>query len=742
MRLGLVVLISTFTAATARAEWWPVDGDFEQGGAEVQVLARSADHLDLRLALPGFHSRAGEGDAEGYTWLEIPGEGALGNVGEPAIPVVARWIAVPTGAALTVELLDEEVVGFDVPRVAPDQPQAHRSRPTPAFAVLPRAYRSHRPLPEAPAILGAAAQIRGQSMVRLELHPLRYTPASSRLEAARWMEVRVHFEGGEALPRTDVPSFSRLFERTLLGYPTARDTAPPVPETMLIIAADEHLETIEPLVAWKTRRVTAVELLPMSDVGATPGDVRAVIEAQYAASDPPLTYVLLVGDDTTIPTLRIQASDYDGQGESDFLYTLVEGSDTLPDVLIGRLSARTAGDVEVMVNRIVRYERDVGRSDPDGWTVGATGIGSSGVGAHDADFVRVDRIITAMEEYGYTATDRYFEGQWSNPDEIVSSVNDGRGWVCFMGHGSGTSWHFDSDYDFSFGLEHIAQLDNVGMYPVVMDVACNNGDFTTLEPCFAEAWTRAGTPDAPHGAIAIYSSTISAAWDEPAEMEEGIAYAFLDDREAVLGEALVAGMLHMEAFFGATPTVEEVKQTFLNFGDPSVVIRSRIPDHPTVEHPVTVPLDRESITVTVLGEDDQPMADAVVAISESDQLLGVALSDAAGTATFDLDLEQAGWLDVVVTGFDLVTYEGQIEVEPGMGDDDDDDDTAGGDDDDDDDVLVDPAGEPLVEIGSACECHASGNRTSPAGWLAMIAALLFTIHTCWVRREGAAHPPP
>lgn len=710
-------------ATTAAAQWWPSEPASGEGAAVV-ILHRGETHLDLRLTVPGIH--VGEPDERGHVSVVIPSEGTLDRVGQPAVPTVSRWIAVPAGASVWAEVITEDVERLSCDPVTPRQPPRYRSGPVPPFAVDEEVYRAAAAVPGAGVTVGQAGRLRRQGIVRLQLQPVRYLPRAGELEVALTQDVRVHFDGGELPAHGDGPTFTRLLDRWVIGAPGVRATAPDVPESMLVIASSELEESIEPLVQWKNRRGVQVSVLTMDLVGSTSAEVRRAIADAYEASDPPLTYVLLVGDETHVPVLHVNAGDHDGEGESDFLYSLTEGDDSIPDVLIGRLPARTSEQLRVMVNRIIRYERDVGRSGPDGFTVRATGIGSAGVGSFDPDYVRMERIVSAMEGYGYSQADRFFEGQWSSADQLVDAVDQGRGWVCFMGHGSGVSWHFDQDTSFTFGVDHIEQLDNGQQWPVVVDVACNNGDFTHHEPCFAEAWLRAGTVADPLGAVGIYSSSISAAWDEPAEMEEGIVYSFLDDREAVWGEAILGGLLHMEAFFGASDTVEEVKRTFIDFGDPSLQVRSKVPANLVVEHEHTVAPGPVELQVEVLDDSDAPVQDAVVALSKGSALRAVALTDDQGLTLFELDLADGEALDVVVTGFDLVTYEGVVVAM----------DIGGGDDDDSEDPgVVEPGdddGGPEVEIGSGCACRSSASAPYPGAGLVLVLVLLGV----W-RRRGA-----
>jgi MYXO-CTERM domain-containing protein len=189
---------------------------------------------------------------------------------------------------------------------------------------------------------------------------------------------------------------------------------------------------------------------------------------------------------------------------------------------------------------------------------------------------------------------------------------------------------------------------------VVIDVACNNGDFTNIEPSFAEAWTRAGTPDAPMGALATYSSTIAAAWDEPAEMSEGITDAFLNGRHAYWGEAIFNGLLHMEAFFGETYTTTETKFTFMNFGDPSMRLRSMEPI--AIEASYDRFVNEQGFDVVVVDASGSPVPDATVAISTDEGLLDAQLTNEDGQVSFlMLEGTAAEPFTLVVTGFDLTS---------------------------------------------------------------------------------------
>jgi hypothetical protein len=740
----------------AQSAWLDVAGGSANGEvASLEILEQTDTHMDVRLELPGLAVERLAAGGKELVRLAIPGQSALQTVGEPAVPVVSRWVALPAGASARVELLGQEIETYplDGP-IAPAQPPKKRCCAAPtAFEMSAAAYARATPFPQKAAKIDGVGDMRRQRLARLELHPVRYFPAARKIEVARSMDVRITFVGGAKArtPIRDVPAFTRLY-RHLLGYaaPTAARGAPPVPEQMLVVTSEAFVEDVMPLVVWKIRRGVKVAMTVLPD-GATADDVKSVIQQAYDVSEGALTYVLLVGDETNVPVNSLSVSlDFDGVGESDFLYTLLDGTDQYSDVFIGRFAAKTSDEIAVQVNRAIRYEEEVGRTDPVDWITGMTGVGSNGADGMGGptDGQRVDDMADIFGTYGYDPIDRWYEENgWSDPGAIADAVDEGRGWLIFLGHGDGEGWYFNEDWSFNFNVDHVADLANTG-WPVVVDVACSNGDFTHIEPSFSEAWEQAGTPEQPYGAIGILSSTVSAAWDEPAEMASGMVKTFLQDGQSLWGEVIVGGMSYMEEQLGSTTTVRESKQTYINFGDASVLLRSRIPRGLTVSHAETAVADAGFDVTVSSTEGDAGVAveDAVVALSNGDGVVGVALTDDEGAASFALGAAGGAGFDVVVTGFDLVTYEGEVngggeDPDPEEGPDpaaadtdvDTDADTdvdADADTDADTDTDTDTDADGGADAGtsdnddSGCGCDATGRGDGATSLLARITALL------------------
>jgi len=122
---------------------------------------------------------------------------------------------------------------------------------------------------------------------------------------------------------------------------------------MLIISPERFLEELENLVEWKRMKGFQVELASTEQIGSSAATIQSHIREAYETwIDPPLSYVLLVGDLEDIPPSYLEQHHVTDAG-----YARLSGEDILPDVWIGRLSASKDSEIADIVKRIIDYER-------------------------------------------------------------------------------------------------------------------------------------------------------------------------------------------------------------------------------------------------------------------------------------------------------------------------------------------------------------------------------------------------
>ncbi|MFC1851495.1 C25 family cysteine peptidase, partial [candidate division CSSED10-310 bacterium] len=330
----------------------------------------------------------------------------------------------------------------------------------------------------------------------------------------------------------------------------------PLGETgdMLIICHDAWLPNIQSLVAHKNNNMgintTAVGV---STIGNNSTSIKSYIQNVYNTSD--LAFVLLVGDQAQVATPSASG------GASDPSYSKLSGSDDYPDILVGRFSAESAGDVDTQVQRTIEYEQ-MPATQQD-WFKKGVGIGSAEGPGHDNeyDYQHIDNIRADLLGYDYTLVDQVYD-PGASASQVSAAVNAGRGIINYCGHGSTTSWGTTG-----FSTTSINALTNDNMLPFIFDVACVNGEFDG-PTCFAEAWMRATNGSEPTGAIGIYASSINQSWSPPMDGQDEMNDLLVAEAYFSFGAICYAGSCKMIDMNGSGGV--SMFDTWHVFGDPSV----------------------------------------------------------------------------------------------------------------------------------------------------------------------------
>ncbi|MBN2537320.1 hypothetical protein JXB37_03475, partial [candidate division WOR-3 bacterium] len=127
----------------------------------------------------------------------------------------------------------------------------------------------------------------------------------------------------------------------------------------LVIARDEYVASVEPLVEWKRLSGTSSKLVSTSEVGSDTGSIHSYIRNAYQTWPVKPEYVVLVGHPSTISSFRYgQRWPY----YSDNSYGDVSG-DFRAELMVGRFPVRSADQCDEMVEKALAYERTPDLSD-------------------------------------------------------------------------------------------------------------------------------------------------------------------------------------------------------------------------------------------------------------------------------------------------------------------------------------------------------------------------------------------
>ena len=523
----------------------------------------------LEFEMGGFTQSPVEIKGERYLSIDLAHEPRMLHAGEPALPFVTRSVTLSPRTEPVVRVLDARYYELDDVLIAPSKGNLNRTEhpdPTKIPYRFADVYARNVFYPDGPlAKSGEPYMMRDRFGVPITIHPFQYNPGTRTLRVYTSMTVEVVARGASALhgavaTRKPSAAFEELYQARFVNYEPPRYT--PLDETgdLLIICHDAWIPNVQPLADHKNAIGIPTAIVGTSVAGTTVSQIKSYIQSVYDSSN--LAFVLLVGDAAQVPSPSASG------GASDPSYAKLAGDDDYPDIIVGRLSAETAAQVDTQVLRTIEYEEN--QATLTDWFWKGTGIASAeGAGAGDegqSDDVHMDEIRDWLLGFGYTEVDQIYDTTGATAAMVTTALNEGRGIVNYCGHGSTTSW---STTD--FGNSDINALENDNMLPFIITVACVNGAFTG-GTCFAEAWLRATHDGEPTGAIGVYASSINQSWAPPMEGQDEFNLLYTDPNEPYTsyGALCYAGSCSMMDEYGLDGV--ELFDTWHIFGDPTLRI--------------------------------------------------------------------------------------------------------------------------------------------------------------------------
>jgi len=629
--------------ALASAEWIDLGGDQP---VTVELLSDAPGRTVYAIEIGGFEAEPVTIQDDTYYQIWLGGESRSQLTGFPHLPDVRRALMIADDRAVSVTILDSEHVDLPDMPVAPSKGNLTRDvDPAMVPYRFDAFYQSNGVWPAQVVETEEPHIVRDARGVVVEANVFQYFPGTTTLRVTTRLVVEVADNGpgqvnvlrrDRAFDTVD-PQFRDLYRDHFLNSLQTRYN--PVVEQggLLIITDDAFAGTMQPLVEWKQQKGLDTRLVTTSLMGSSFTQIKNYISAQYSDWAP--AYVLLVGDIAQIPI----GSDSDPE------YSTLAGSDSYPELFVGRFSAGSAAECATQVERTITYERDV---DSDRWMQRGVGIASDEGPGDDGewDIEHEDVIRGKLLDYGYALVDQIYD-PGASASTVTTSLNAGRGIINYTGHGSSTSWGSTG-----FSNTNVNALTNDNMLPFICSVACNNGTFTST--CFAEAWLRATNAGVPTGAIATYMSYISQSWDPPMCGQDHVVDLLVDDQMRTIGGLFFNGSCQMMDEYGSTGANEFLNWTI--FGDPSLMVRTKEPTALTVlaDPILLIGMNEMTVQTYTIGARCALYADGV--------LYGTAVTDGGGFAQIIMNEPPTEPMELTLTttAYNMITDVRTVQVLP------------------------------------------------------------------------------
>lgn len=329
---------------------------------------------------------------------------------------------------------------------------------------------------------------------------------------------------------------------------------------------DNFYEACLPFFSWKSRLGHKAVIKPLSEIGYDSATIYDYIKHAYDDWSIPLEYVLLIGDDNYLPTYRCYLSSYSptyGIVPSDHVYSCVAGNDYLPDIFIGRFSVGSSSECTYIRSKTMNYEG--GTIDGD-WYKRETGI----CVAEEESRYAIGVIRQMLLANGFLQADSLY-----TPSNVLitNSINNGRNFIVYHGHGSITYWHPYYEYR----VDDVLNLSNT-VPSIVNAISCKTNNFTTTGPnggqifCVGEAFTCQDK-----GAVSYWGATNSL-WVRYSDiLNIGFFRAMFETNIYSLGHSCNWAKFFILNVFGANDTTKAAFYLMNLLGDPSLQMWTDIP---------------------------------------------------------------------------------------------------------------------------------------------------------------------
>ena len=498
----------------------------------------------------------------------------------------------------------------------------------------------------------------------IQINPFLFNSVTGILEIYTNITIRVDFNGissiNQYINRDDskalVYDFDSLYRSHFLNYATyqTRYTALEEDGEMLVICYDSFCDETQPFVDWKNQKGIKTTLVPKSDAGSTVSSIKSYITDFYNSHD--LTYLLLVGDKSQIPSQETGSGW--SQGESDIYYAYLSGNDSYPEFFVGRFSSQNTNHIETEVERSIEYERDP-QLNAEWYTKGLMIASNEGAGnGHDggeADWQHARNMREDLLGYYYTDIDEMYdcshggEDNNGNPSDsmVKNAINAGLGIMHYTGHGDTDVWVTSN-----FNSGDINALTNANQLPFICTVGCKSGDFGGT--CLGEMFTYATNGGEPSGAIATFMSTIYQSWAPPMEAQDEmvdiLTESYSNNRKYTFGGISLNGCLKMNDAYGSSGDDETDHWTL--FGDPSIALRTNAPISISISHNGTISEDEQAYEVIIDNSYDNLLA----ALSYEGLYLGSAYAEGnVAVIVLEEDISSYTQLTLTVTGYNTTS---------------------------------------------------------------------------------------
>jgi hypothetical protein len=613
----------------------------------------------------------------------VPGIFLNNDEGAPNLGGTGRYIAIPQGATARATIVDARTEVYRNVEVAPapNIPLDNDDSPL-RYVKNASIYEKNEYYPDSPVKLSERLQMRGVDCVVLGITPFQYNPVTKELIVYKDIRVRVDFIGGNRHFGDDALRniyWEPILQGNLLNYSSLPQVDFFAPERILSRDGYEYIIIVpddpsfiawgDTIKRWRNLQGISTNVYTTTQVGGnTTTAIETFLNNAYNTWNPrPVGFLLLSDVNPSGDVYGIPSPIHASYCVSDLIYADVN-SDNMPDMFHGRITAQNESQLNIMVNKFLKYERtpptdptfsdqpmvcaawqterwfqlcgEVVRGFMDtihGLNKNPTRLyaiysGTPTAGGAWSTATNTATVVQYFFDRGWIPSTTQPNGSayWSNGNStlITQAINNGAFLLQHRDHGAVTGWG-----EPAYSNSDINNLTN-DEFIFVNSHNCLTGQYDYSSECFTEKFHRHNISGVPKGALGLNAaSEVSYSFVNDCYcwgMYDCMWQHFMPDypAEDVTPTSLLypaAAMNYGKIFlYGSswpynTSNKLVTYHLFHHHGDVFNPLYSEVPQNLTVVHMPTVMAGVSSFTVTANDS-------AIVALTVNGEIIGAAMA--------------------------------------------------------------------------------------------------------------------
>ena len=627
--ISIVLLFSSFVISAKDTNTFSIDEETDSS-------------ITIHFKLPPYSFSKVNVDSIVYDYITLTNCQYTKIKSSPKLPQLSTSLLIPEGSTISFNIIDSKSIEYSNLRIIPSSGSLKRASTT-IDIIEGEQYKKNEFYPSSPITLDKPFKIRENNGIGIVINPFIYNAITGKLKVFTELSITILFNSTNAFVNNITNTeYSSAYQFLNMHHYSLKSTATKYSQSsMLVLSPSKYNNNdLKKFIAWKNRKGIITELIE-TDTLTSSTQFQTLIRNYYYKNKN--TYLLLVGNTTDIP--QIQNGD-----ASDNAYGFIEGNDTYPEIVVGRLIANSPKDIQTQIQKILNYEmRTKNDTLVSNYLMVASDQGPSINGEYDYQHLR--NIATKLNSKSYNGGDELYDGSQGGNDAngnpsntmFVNSINQGKGLFLYTGHSSGntlTTTKFTSNNSKDFT--------NKFDFPLGIIAGCQAGNIS-IDTCIAQACVCSNKNDSATGMVAMLASTVDQWWNPPMAGQDIFAESLINDYNADTIPSF--GLLALKSFIYMNDKFQqegyETTNAWSIFGDPSLQLFTKKSEVANISFNKNMFLGQD--TLTIYSSTQNPW----ISLSMNNQSLGLFRISDSKTLVHFPSIKDTGIFVITAFGFNI-----------------------------------------------------------------------------------------